>query len=470
MSRTASLLRWAMLISISLFINASSAEAQSTHARVWEKSQAVCQYLLPWSNIEGKILVTQGNMESQDWSHEKGRLLQYAVDFGIPKEKPVLASRGGIVSKVHDGETDCGGVEKINNANFVIVGHPDGEFSLYLHLKNGIPVSEGQEVARGQIIGYVGNTGWTNCGANKNRGYHLHYQLQRGGDKIVESAPLCFAEVPGGVPKRGDLLVSQNQITTLPPEPTEPEFPASLIGLWEGTVSTFVDGATQPPRIVRFEIRNECPSSELCAEQVSAPVSAVHPPVESEQEGYFCFGDDINTYCFKPVDNNTLHYAGGGMLWLEDTTLHRVQEGAIQTPSSPLNRFSQASVLEWLSYSLASGDLSVFDSLIVTQTIGYGTGLAGGRSEITKAEFLTMLQERIINAPACLGYSSPEGLWVWTGNWKPGWVYQDAAPQSELTLWFHNSTGGFYLGAAYFTPASAVMEVPSVNAKLCPTP
>lgn len=51
--------------------------------------------------------------------------------------------------------------------------------SLYAHMAS-IAVSEGQTVTKGQVIGYVGNTGDV-VGANG--GYHLHLELRINGSR-----------------------------------------------------------------------------------------------------------------------------------------------------------------------------------------------------------------------------------------------------------------------------------------------
>jgi hypothetical protein len=146
------------------------------------------------------------------------------------------------------------------------------------------------------------------------------------------------------------------------------------LGVWEGTISTFVDGATQPPRVVRFEIGDECPATELCLHVLAVPEPALHPPGESEHEGYSCFGDDIDTYCFKPVHDNTLDYFGHGILWAENATLHRVQEGTGTAPQGQIAYRSgpPGSSTEIKLLDLVTGDTSV----LVGSRCSYSCGLS----------------------------------------------------------------------------------------------
>jgi murein DD-endopeptidase MepM/ murein hydrolase activator NlpD len=55
------------------------------------------------------------------------------------------------------------------NGNYVIINHNNGYYSLYAHL-DSITVSVGQTVVAGQVIGYMGSTGWAT-------GVHLHFAI-----------------------------------------------------------------------------------------------------------------------------------------------------------------------------------------------------------------------------------------------------------------------------------------------------
>ena len=60
--------------------------------------------------------------------------------------------------------------------NYVVIDHGNGYTSAYAHM-NAINVGVGQNVARGQLIGAVGCTGFCT-------GSHLHLEIKRGGSFV----------------------------------------------------------------------------------------------------------------------------------------------------------------------------------------------------------------------------------------------------------------------------------------------
>lgn len=86
-----------------------------------------------------------------------------AVDIGNKCGQPVVAAASGTVQRA--GRVWTGG-------NRVTILHSNGVVSYYGHL-SAILVQPGQTVSAGDIIGYIGNTGYT-LGAT---GCHLHFEV-----------------------------------------------------------------------------------------------------------------------------------------------------------------------------------------------------------------------------------------------------------------------------------------------------
>lgn len=135
----------------------------------------------------------------------------WAWDFGMPQGTPVVAVHAGTVRAVK-GWSRTGGCSSAYAAyaNYVVLAKGDGTESLYLHLSSTV-VSAGQRVARGQLLGYSGSTGWA-CGA------HLHLQIQRspvggsGGSGSYNPSVRAYFYDTGKAydPRTGDWPLSRN--------------------------------------------------------------------------------------------------------------------------------------------------------------------------------------------------------------------------------------------------------------------
>jgi len=98
--------------------------------------------------------------DSTKWEGHSGQ------DIGAEKGKPIHALHDGTVT-LKDG----GGY-----GNLVIINEGNGKETLYAHL-SGFNVKDRQEVKRGDLIGYVGNTG-------RSTGFHLHWEKRINGKPI----------------------------------------------------------------------------------------------------------------------------------------------------------------------------------------------------------------------------------------------------------------------------------------------
>lgn len=74
--------------------------------------------------------------------------------------------------------------------NYVRIKHPNGYYTLYAHLKYGsVTVSKGQRVSRGQVIGYMGNTGHS-------FGAHLHFEVRNTSNVRINPTAYINADLP----------------------------------------------------------------------------------------------------------------------------------------------------------------------------------------------------------------------------------------------------------------------------------
>jgi len=119
---------------------------------------------------------------------------RYALDFDLDIGEAVHAARGGLVVKVEEHFTESGDRTYLYKANRIIILHRDGTTASYVHLKpHGSLVEIGMRVAKGQLIGYSGNTGFT-------RGPHLHFVVRKERDVAI---PIYFEGYPHKYLKQG---------------------------------------------------------------------------------------------------------------------------------------------------------------------------------------------------------------------------------------------------------------------------
>ncbi len=90
------------------------------------------------------------------------------IDIGAPIGTPIYAAEAGIVLLASDQDSyrGCRGGAY---GKVVTIKHNNGLTTLYAHLSR-FTVSAGQSVRRGEVIGYVGNSGWST-------GPHLHFTV-----------------------------------------------------------------------------------------------------------------------------------------------------------------------------------------------------------------------------------------------------------------------------------------------------
>ncbi|MBL0057093.1 MAG: M23 family metallopeptidase [Chitinophagaceae bacterium] len=110
-----------------------------------------------------------------------------AIDFSMPEGTEVLAAREGIVVRVVQNNAESCPEEACKKYNnFITLLHPDGTLANYVHLKyKGSKVKPGDQVNKGYLIGFSGNTGWTN-------GPHLHFSCALPGLEKRETLRTVF--------------------------------------------------------------------------------------------------------------------------------------------------------------------------------------------------------------------------------------------------------------------------------------
>ncbi len=100
--------------------------------------------------------------------HFKGKETAHGgIDIKGKTGMAILSTADGVVNKASlEG----------NWGNLIIISHSDGFETWYAHL-NGFKIKENQKVKKGDIIGYLGNSGLST-------GPHLHYEVKQNGSRL----------------------------------------------------------------------------------------------------------------------------------------------------------------------------------------------------------------------------------------------------------------------------------------------
>lgn len=144
--------------------------------------------------------------------------LNYALDFQQISEanegnQHILAVEAGTVAALtnnvacstmmactvsYDGYSSTCKDPNSGAANYVVLAHLDGSYSLYAHLKSGsVAVKVGQTVAQGAYLADQGHSGGAAAYNNyRTCGDHLHFQRQTGPAVWSQAIPTDFEDTP----------------------------------------------------------------------------------------------------------------------------------------------------------------------------------------------------------------------------------------------------------------------------------
>ncbi len=108
------------------------------------------------------------------------------VDYAAPMNTPIKAAG--------DGRIQFSGWQN-GFGNVVYIQHPNNIVTVYAHANKLAGLKKGQKVRQGQVIAYVGKTGWAT-------GPHLHYEFRVNGEhrnpmtvKLPDAAPIGKSEM-----------------------------------------------------------------------------------------------------------------------------------------------------------------------------------------------------------------------------------------------------------------------------------
>lgn len=99
----------------------------------------------------------------------KIRKFHYGMDFTAPTGTEIYATANGTIERLNRSRRGYG--------NFIVIDHGYGYKTLYGHMNEFNNVWVGKKVNRGDVIGFVGNTGLSTAP-------HLHYEVHLNGKKV----------------------------------------------------------------------------------------------------------------------------------------------------------------------------------------------------------------------------------------------------------------------------------------------
>ncbi len=154
------------IIQKQMVIQSKSLDEIAKLAEEKEKLLAAIPAIQPVNNEDKPRMVSGYGWRTDPFT--KARKMHWGMDFAAPRGTPIYASGDGKVTRADNRSSGYG--------KHIRLDHGFGYRSLYAHLSK-YNVTVGQKVKRGDLIGFMGNTG-------RSKGPHLHYEVWKDGKRI----------------------------------------------------------------------------------------------------------------------------------------------------------------------------------------------------------------------------------------------------------------------------------------------
>lgn len=154
------------IIQKQMVIQSKSLDEIAKLAKEKEKLLASIPAIQPIRNEDLTRMVSGFGWRSDPFT--KARKMHWGMDFTAPRGVPIYATGDGKVVRADNKSSGYG--------KHIRIDHGYGYLSLYAHLGK-YNVSLGQKVKRGDLIGFVGNTG-------RSQAPHLHYEVFKDNQRI----------------------------------------------------------------------------------------------------------------------------------------------------------------------------------------------------------------------------------------------------------------------------------------------
>ncbi|MFL0079724.1 M23 family metallopeptidase [Tenacibaculum maritimum] len=153
------------ILSKQMVVQSKSLDEIVSLAKAKEKMLASIPAIQPIKNQDLKRMASGFGMRMHPIL--KSRRMHNGMDFTAPTGTQIYASGNGTVIKAARSSTF---------GNVVYIDHGYGYKTIYAHMSK-IVARKGQKVKRGDLIGYVGNTG-------RSAAPHLHYEVHKNGRPV----------------------------------------------------------------------------------------------------------------------------------------------------------------------------------------------------------------------------------------------------------------------------------------------
>lgn len=129
--------------------------------QIVESTPSTPSFIFPITNSTTNNITSFFDEKRRNSKNIKTKVRHTGIDIRAVRGTPVVATADGVITMA---------ASKGAWGNLIVIIHSDGYETWYAHLK-GFAITEKQTVTKGDIIGYVGNTG-------NSTGPHLHYELK----------------------------------------------------------------------------------------------------------------------------------------------------------------------------------------------------------------------------------------------------------------------------------------------------
>ncbi|MGB5402334.1 M23 family metallopeptidase [Robiginitalea sp.] len=154
------------IIQKQMVIQSKSLDEITKLAAEKEKLLASIPAIQPVNNEELTRMASGFGWRSDPFT--KARKMHWGMDFTAPRGTPIYASGDGKITRADNRASGYG--------KHIRLEHGYGYMTIYAHLSR-YNVKVGQQVKRGDLIGFVGSTG-------RSEAPHLHYEVWKDGDRI----------------------------------------------------------------------------------------------------------------------------------------------------------------------------------------------------------------------------------------------------------------------------------------------